>query len=238
MNKNQSVIVPFGKYKGKPVEAMAQDRDYCEWLQAQDWFRTKYANFNTLIINNFGEPTETPEHNALQAMFTDEAFCERFAALFVKPEETPGKIAAELAEAEEKYPLELKRLNALNDDYIARCGGTGATRYIQEIKEATANIEFLRHRQPIFVVELVGFEINGADLDLIARTNFAYCRLRIECKPSVGDDYPAILREMNSSKSNVLFIGAGGYTGQGATLDQVRRIFGGIRIVLLSDLSA
>jgi uncharacterized protein (DUF3820 family) len=28
-------IVPFGKYKGKPVEAMAEDRQYVDWLTAQ-----------------------------------------------------------------------------------------------------------------------------------------------------------------------------------------------------------
>src|ERR1700724_2632052 len=26
------VIVPFGKFKGQPVEAMAQDTAYCDWL--------------------------------------------------------------------------------------------------------------------------------------------------------------------------------------------------------------
>jgi hypothetical protein len=27
-----SNIVPFGKYRGQPVEALAADRDYCDWL--------------------------------------------------------------------------------------------------------------------------------------------------------------------------------------------------------------
>ena len=61
-------IVPFGRYKGQPVEALAQDKEYCEWLIAQDWFRPKFTAIHTLIINNFGVPDETPEHNALQAV--------------------------------------------------------------------------------------------------------------------------------------------------------------------------
>src|SRR5215472_15849134 len=57
-----------------PVEALAADRAYCDWLVNQDWFRERYANVYTLIINNFGEPSETPEHNALQARFLDDGF--------------------------------------------------------------------------------------------------------------------------------------------------------------------
>src|SRR6266699_159773 len=71
-------IVPFGKYKGKPVEVLAQDREYCDWLASQDWFRSRFTAIHTLIVNNFGEPSETPEHNALQALFTEEEWTRRF----------------------------------------------------------------------------------------------------------------------------------------------------------------
>jgi hypothetical protein len=32
-------IVPFGKYKGQPVEAMMADRDYCAWALSQPVLR-------------------------------------------------------------------------------------------------------------------------------------------------------------------------------------------------------
>ncbi len=67
-------VIPFGKYKGQPVEVVVQDRQYVEWLTAQPWFRERFANIHTLIVNNFQEPTETPVHNALQARFLDQAF--------------------------------------------------------------------------------------------------------------------------------------------------------------------
>jgi hypothetical protein len=70
-------IVPFGKYRGQPVEALAADRDYCDWLMGQAWFHERYGNVYTLIANNFAEPSETPEHNALQARFLDQDFCRR-----------------------------------------------------------------------------------------------------------------------------------------------------------------
>lgn len=75
-----SDVVPFGKYKGKPVEALAQDRQYVEWLTAQPWFKDRYQTIYNVIVNNFQEPSETPEHNALQVLFLDAAFRERFLA--------------------------------------------------------------------------------------------------------------------------------------------------------------
>jgi hypothetical protein len=71
-------VIPFGKYKGQPVEALTQDREYTDWLMGQAWFRERYANYYTLIVNNFGEAAETPEHNAAQAEFLDEGFCRSF----------------------------------------------------------------------------------------------------------------------------------------------------------------
>jgi hypothetical protein len=67
-------IVTFGKYKGQPVEALAADRQYFEWLSGQAWFRERYQNIYTLIVNNFAEPNETPEHNRLQVRFLDDVF--------------------------------------------------------------------------------------------------------------------------------------------------------------------
>lgn len=68
-------IIPFGKYKGQPVEAMAEDRKYLDWLTAQSWFRDQYQQIYTLVINNFQEPTDTPDHNRLHVKFLDNEFC-------------------------------------------------------------------------------------------------------------------------------------------------------------------
>jgi hypothetical protein len=73
-----SKIVPFGKYKDQPVETLLADSDYLQWLLTQDWFRTRYVNLYQTVINYGAEPTETPEHNALQVLFLDDAFCLAF----------------------------------------------------------------------------------------------------------------------------------------------------------------
>jgi hypothetical protein len=70
----ENSVVPFGKYKGQPVEVIAEDRQYCDWLLAQAWFIQRYPQLHTLVINNFGEPSETPEHNALQIRCLEDRF--------------------------------------------------------------------------------------------------------------------------------------------------------------------
>jgi hypothetical protein len=79
----ETTIVPFGKYKGQPVEVLSEDRAYADWLLAQGWLKQRFPDLHTLIINNFGEPTETPEHNRLQLRFLDETFCARVSAVLL-----------------------------------------------------------------------------------------------------------------------------------------------------------
>lgn len=59
---------------------------------------------------------------------------------------------------------------------------------------------------------------------------------RIEVKPIVGDDYPAILRSMKAVKGTHLLVGD--YTGAGATWNEVVKVFSlsGIVAVLLDDI--
>jgi hypothetical protein len=65
-------------------------------------------------------------------------------------------------------------------------------------------------------------------------------KLYVEVKPSVGDDYPTILRQIDKYSSpygrRVLLIGE--FDARGATLEQVKKIFATkrIKIVMLSEL--
>lgn len=68
-------IVPFGKYKGRPVVDLIADRDYTDWLAAQPWFRQRYGNVYNLIVNTGAQPQDTPEHNKMQARFLDHDAC-------------------------------------------------------------------------------------------------------------------------------------------------------------------
>lgn len=68
-------VVPFGKYKGEPVERLVADTDYCEWLASQTWFRERYARIYQLVVNYGAEPQDSPEHNEMQARFLDDKWC-------------------------------------------------------------------------------------------------------------------------------------------------------------------
>jgi hypothetical protein len=76
-------VVPFGKYKGQPVEALTADQDYCAWLISQPWFRSRYSNVYNVVITYGGEPQDSPEHNQMQAQFLDDDWCLRLATLLV-----------------------------------------------------------------------------------------------------------------------------------------------------------
>jgi hypothetical protein len=73
------VILEFGKYKRQPIEVLEHDEQYKEWVLNQPWFKDRYPKVYNVIINNFCEPSSTPEHNRMQARFLDEeyrvAFC-------------------------------------------------------------------------------------------------------------------------------------------------------------------
>jgi hypothetical protein len=220
---NAPNIVPFGKYKGQPVEVLAQDRPYLEWLSAQDWFRERYAGIYTLIINNFTEATETPDHNALQVLFLDDAFCQRFATV-LKPQ----------------WRNECMQRFADNVGKIVQ---------IKKIEAELFEWKLFCSRE---------FEVNGVDVDLNmsidtvdealshARFNWAHevvarvpvLYARIEIKPAVGDDYPAVLRQMRANKSGVLF--TQNYIGVGATEEQFVKTFvlSDIKVVFRRDVDA
>jgi hypothetical protein len=180
-------LIPFGKYKGQPVEVLATDKQYLDWLLSQTWFRERYPSINTIIINNFQKPSETPEHNKIQALFLDQEFCKRFCLRSYR------------------YTI--------------------ATRFPQADASTASiyKIDFENEGADVFIV----FEFDGKIMSPY---------LRVEIKTNLSDDYPAVLRQMKASQSNLLLIS--NYDGSGATLDQLIRIFGasGINIVLLNEV--
>jgi hypothetical protein len=198
MPKDNAKIVPFGKYKGQPVAVMAEDQQYCDWLMQQSWFRDNHKNLYTIIINNFAEPSETPEHNKLQALFLNDDFLKNFTKLVLNPDLT----------------YEVRKVEF-------ECRGFDAVIQVR-IDDATGlHTEILIH---------------------------------VEIKPSVGDDYPAVLRQIGRARAGkfdsyrrwlerpaehcVLLIDA--YVGAGVTEEEFIQIFGAnrIKIVKLGNVTA
>lgn len=262
-------IIPFGKYKGQPVDILAQDRQYCEWLEQQEWFRARYPAIHTVIINNFGEPEETPEHNALQALFVDEDFRKRFLVGVLGDEEEICKPAMRTrdsaiagfrkrlfdVEAERKEWESSKSL--YSSDYRAQQLAeaengirkyteiiTGLQQFRPEVKTSAEfeklGVDVVIHYATISIKE---DRLRYALFDAAETCDDISGDIYVECKPSVGDDYPAVLRQISGVSEayrgrRVLFIGHGGYVGTGATFEQVKAIFHSrrIKIVLLGEL--
>jgi hypothetical protein len=65
-------VVPFGKYRGQPVEVLRQDQNYLDWLAGQEGIRRQYP----WIFAVTAAPADTPEHNHYQALFLDREFAE------------------------------------------------------------------------------------------------------------------------------------------------------------------
>ena len=173
-------LVPFGKYKGQPMEVMQMDTKYCEWLATQDWFREQYGNvYNQVIINNFTEPSETPEHNRLQMRFLDESFIDRFVSQKIIPA-------------------------------------------LSAVKFAIEKIEFEKNGWDVCIDFMYTAKGDPEDYDRFRSVCF-------EIKPCMGDDFPAVLRQMKANSKRyrceyyVCMIDE--FTACGATFEQVNQMF-------------
>jgi len=84
-------MLHFGKHRGKSAaEVMATDPKWVQYMLAQPGFQEKNPTLVQFFVNGsvagLGgsdiEPAETPEHNALQAKFTQDAYCLAAVAMF------------------------------------------------------------------------------------------------------------------------------------------------------------
>ena len=232
-------IVPFGKYKGQPIEVLRSDPGYCDYLTAQDFCKQKYPTVYQYIINHFGEPTETPEHNKLQVMFLDDTFCLRLLNIL-------GWLPLD------KNKLIIRAQQRIDDDRIKleKCPDNDYSRR-KELKEDIVSLEKSLTRYPNMNVSQITinreFECAGWDIKIEAKPPFWDSMIdsiicAVEVKPILGDDYPAILRQMkkhgqattHGNKINYRVLVFDQFTATGATLEQVKEIFFASRFYVVS----
>lgn len=51
---SSELTMPFGKYKGKPVDVLAKDKGYLEWVLEQDWFKPKHPELYEVLVEFTG----------------------------------------------------------------------------------------------------------------------------------------------------------------------------------------
>ena len=209
-------LIPFGKYKGQPIEQLRNDPDYVEWLMGQDWFGQRFGGIRTLIVNNFSEPDSTPEHNSLQAKFLDETF-------------TLGVLRSgfqKVFEALDEYEVRLATAKA-------KCPEIAYERFCH----SDCHIDF--ETQKGWDVEV---EIEKKFMPIYAERGAKYyfrAEFAIELKPALGDEYPRVLREVKSRREagKWILVYCERFTATGASLDQVCKIFAssGIRLLVANE---
>jgi uncharacterized protein (DUF3820 family) len=231
-------IVPFGKYKGRAIEELLiDDPAYLQWLAGQDWFRTRFTVLHQVIINRGAEPEETPEHNALQVKFLDDEFCLRFTSC-LRPK-LESDVRSQL-NRQRDYNLATiaERIEWLSNPHAyGRNEKLPLLHSAQQTLSASIDqltFKFVRkfEEQGVDVVLTIYIDADYLNEIEIEKLGIGYDRWRwlewrttfnIEIKPVIGDDYPAVLRQMKANESNVLFIGD--YRGQGATREQFIKTF-------------
>ncbi len=210
-------VVPFGKYRGQPLSVLREDVSYMDWLAGQEGIRRQYPWIFNLTVNSGGEPIETPEHNRFQALFLDPEFSGDVYDYFY-PERRERELRTELGPK-----VEMK--GGWNGTYLQDTELVGPLPLGTELPSLVVCFE-----ERIAIGDRYRPAHSGSADVQISRWRGQH-DLRIEIKPAMGDDYPAVLRQMKASCCNVLYLVA--YTGSGATLDQVKQMFraAGIRVI-------
>jgi hypothetical protein len=231
MTDQPSNIVPFGKHKGKLIEeVLVDDPGYPQWLAGQEWFRSKFAVlYHTTACNKNLEIINAEIKSTKQHLQHKQAAIERH-----KDEE--DRYRRQLQEDHSRLKDKLLHLlcarkNLSTPIVIGFTVSTGFEEHGVDVDlEISARSEL--HRIPDSIRHVGRIGMSGSQwYGMYWDASF-----KIEIKPAVGDDYPAVLRQMKRTGSDVLFVGE--YTGQGATQEQFVKTIAtaGIRVVFARDV--
>jgi hypothetical protein len=256
-----TVIIPFGKHKGSTVgELLVKDQPYVEWLLAQNWLATRFAELHAALVARGAGVDASPEHNALQARFLDVDF--RAALLWLV-------IPEQLADAHKGAQSALDRDISHCEGRLSWLNHSGFSAYDAERLEAKEELARLQQQrtqrgEPVFrLYSEVQFEQEG--IDVLIRWN--YCEAReplcvladryhrdyheprrtirhrqqcvcVELKPTIGDDYPVMLRQMHRLEVRTAVFG--NCTASGVTEAQIRAMFtaNGYRLISVAEIEA
>lgn len=243
-----AVVVPFGKHRGTTVaELLTKDPQYAEWLLAQGWLADRFAELHAAILTRGAGTDDSPEHNAIQVRFLDHQFRTAFA------------LACSI---DLQVILDRKIRITLND---RQCNLEEATRHRQNVgwegaipradRELLAATQKAAEPIEFRLVSAVQFEHRGIDAvigiawvapdsklsnhDLLSpHIGLGQSVLNVEIKPSMGEDYPTVMRQMRRLGSIYLLVGE--YSGRAVSLPQLRQMFtaNGQMLVTMQDVEA
>jgi uncharacterized protein (DUF3820 family) len=249
-------------------EVLIDDPGYLQWCAGQDWFRARFNVLYQVIINRGAEPEETPEHNALQVRFLDDEFCRAFLRCYkpdideIAYAQLADRISRDRQERKrgienrkrelENAERQLKEVETADGwDWLRQQRRDEYHKIKSELlkllaKQLSADPVELSYRfTPTFEIQsidvVLAVEARSAKHDVAIKLYSVFSPhsvITIEIKPIIGDDYPAVLRQMRASNSCALLVGD--YTGVGATREQFIKTFAsaGIKVVFVADIDA
>lgn len=173
------------------------------------------------IANNLAKERRTAEHEQYWIDNEGRKFCSRERADEARA--ALPKIEAKIVQFEALHAQELrKRIDTVSYRFerAFEVAGIDVVLRIDAVSAA--------HDIAVPFYDLNGIRYRGGGVPYLA----------IEIKPVIGDDYPAVLRQMKRTGANVLFVGE--YRGQGATQEQFVKTMAtaGIRVMFASELEA
>lgn len=221
-------IIPFGRHKGKPIEVLATDKQYMDWLLSQSWFKENHLTLYNVVINNFRENFDTPEHNKIQIKFLKKEQMLKLAFkiipnLFEENSETINKAINRI----------LDKTEDRENEY-----------FIRSLKYPEKENQFGLYTNRILSFSKPDFERVDVAYTIWQGLRFIYdnryggvsefCHqkvhsFKIEIKPTISDDFPAVLRQMKASmpveksdwqRNRYYILLVGNYTGTSATKEQ------------------
>jgi len=183
MEEQELPIVLFGKYKDKSILELLADKNYVEWLKQQPWFPNQKKIYNIIVNQTIhtSNNTKTPEHNKLQNLFLDEENVEKLLLnIYIKKYKTDKisnvKIYFSNIIFEGIYNWDL--VVEKNNWYLCECDLSDETK-----NKCNCEIN-KKYREKYNIPE--------------NDDNLRFYELYCEIKPSLGDDYPCVLRKMKS----------------------------------------
>lgn len=226
-----ALIVPFGKHQGLTVaELLERDPNYAQWLLSQNWLAQRFAQLHAAIVTRGATPDDSPEHNQIQARFLDPEFRTAVIALTQHLKDAQDRDcqerAAEPNRQKDACLVNIDRLNkaiAEHDEaanYFRQKRIDELGKQQQNLAKYQANLDAITPRPVISTVE---FEFEG--IDVLIQWGFEWCRnkITVEIKPSLGDDYPAVMRQMSRLGAAVLVIDQ--YASSNLGISTVREMF-------------
>jgi hypothetical protein len=259
-------IVPSGKYEGKSVLDLMSDPSTVEWYKQQVWFRTskKWAPIYNIVVNQQlpNQSQKTPAHNKLQNMFLDkcnqDSFIkqltgnrldimntkikklyadEEFISIFGIKEVANLNIDTDevIVKFEDKYNWDLVLYNERYEDIDIEIPSD----YI-DFDYKTIIEKYLSYDRYEYGTYISGGYRADKKFLSIRGTVSIYNKITTCCelKPLLGDDYPCVLRKLNTqielTRKDKINFGSSGlryvlivgtFQSESATKEQLIEIF-------------